>query len=251
MAGTRKTATQRLVTPLVIISLFVTLTEVVIGVAATKTVGHIQEMFGIFSIVFAVVVASAFFGTLWFRPWVLYHPGEYGGQDVGRYVEAMKHRPIEDTNLDSKIQHSLRTVFTDEVLTALKALPGSSELRTELRSVVEKAADHAVADIRKSSFLTFDFKLMAGSDSREWVAPYESFSTVTEMLDTLWSRRLHRNVPAYTYGEKWVLCDSKSKKRFTDIGYEYASKALGDVFDRRSLSEVGILPGMTLEAIRI
>jgi hypothetical protein len=245
MATSHATGT-RLVTPLVVISLFVTLTEIAMSFAATRTTGSIQWMFAAFAVVFAVAVAGAFFYTLWRQPWVLYHPGEYGQQDVVRYVEAMRQRRIEDVNVDSKIQHSLRTVFTDEVVAALKTLPAATN-QEKVRSVVEKATERAVADIRKSSFLTFDLQPIMGDGAEPWIVPFDRFAAVSDMLDDLWFRLDYR-VPPHTYNKKWALRDVASGEWLRNMGRAYAEVALGTANDDRPLGAVGIKPGMTLQA---
>ncbi len=79
----------RPMTPLWIVSLFLTLTETVLGVAVTQTVGGVQVALTVFVLGFPLAVAAAFFLILWSRPWVFYSPGEYGDTDVGRYVDAL------------------------------------------------------------------------------------------------------------------------------------------------------------------
>ena len=73
-------------TPLWIISLFVSLTEVVLGTAVTQTVGGVQIALTAFVMSFPLLVASAFFAILWSRPWVFYSPSEYGGIDPAMFV---------------------------------------------------------------------------------------------------------------------------------------------------------------------
>ena len=80
-------------TPLWVISIFVSLTEVVLGVAASQTTGGIQVALVSFAMVFPLLIAGAFFACLWARPWVFYPPSEYGRIDVQRYVDALKARP--------------------------------------------------------------------------------------------------------------------------------------------------------------
>src|SRR5690242_9171004 len=81
---------ERRLTPLWIISLFVSLTETVAGIAATQVSGSIQIAFTAFAIGFAVLVAVAFFLILWNRPYVFYSPTEFGKQtDVDQFVKAM------------------------------------------------------------------------------------------------------------------------------------------------------------------
>jgi hypothetical protein len=76
-------------TPLWIVSLFLTLTETVLGVAVMRTEGGVQIALTAFVLCFPIGVAAVFFAILWSRPWVFYSPGEYGGTDVGRYVDAL------------------------------------------------------------------------------------------------------------------------------------------------------------------
>jgi hypothetical protein len=76
-------------TPLWIVSLFVTLTETVLGAAATQTAGGIQIALTIFVLCFPVFVAGAFFMILWHRSWVFYSPGEYGSVDPSKYVDVL------------------------------------------------------------------------------------------------------------------------------------------------------------------
>ena len=80
-------------TPLLVIASFVSLTEVVVGVALTQASGTVQLILTLFAVLFPVGVAVAFFLVLWNRPYVLYPPTEYGAAtDVERYVGAMRPR---------------------------------------------------------------------------------------------------------------------------------------------------------------
>src|SRR4051812_47083669 len=80
---------KQLLTPLWIISLFVTLTEAVLGVAVMRTTGGIQVALTVFVLAFPLLVAGAFFLILWTRPWVFYSPSEYGRVDVAQYVNVL------------------------------------------------------------------------------------------------------------------------------------------------------------------
>lgn len=73
-------------TPLWIISLFVGLTETVLGVAVIHVTGGIQIALTAFVIIFPSLTAIAFFVILWDRPWVFYSPKEYGGTDLSQFV---------------------------------------------------------------------------------------------------------------------------------------------------------------------
>lgn len=92
MASTEKQLAR--VTPLWVISLFLSLTEVVTGIALTKASGGVQVALIAFVLIFPLLVATAFFIILWFRPYVLYPPADFGGgADVTSFVRAMTTPP--------------------------------------------------------------------------------------------------------------------------------------------------------------
>lgn len=86
---------KKAITPLWIVALFVSLTELVLGAAVTQTTGGIQVALTVFVITFPVLIAGSFFLTLWHKPYVFYPPTEFGKQtDVSEYVAAMQRRPL-------------------------------------------------------------------------------------------------------------------------------------------------------------
>ena len=76
-------------TPLYIISLFATLSEAILGIAATQLTGDVQLTVIIFVVVFPVLVATAFFIILWVKPYVFYSPKEYGSADFEKFIGAL------------------------------------------------------------------------------------------------------------------------------------------------------------------
>lgn len=95
----------RTMTPLLVIASFVTLSEIVAGLAASKATGTVQLIFTLFAVLFPIAVAGAFFAVLWHRPYVLYGPTEYGdGADVTSFVGAM--RPVPSLQLGAPAQAS-------------------------------------------------------------------------------------------------------------------------------------------------
>src|SRR3954453_7337915 len=89
-AVSKAASKERRLTPLWIISIFVGLTETVLGVtvANVSNIG-IQTALTAFVIAFPLLIAAAFFGILWSRPWVYYSPGEYAGIDPTKFVETL------------------------------------------------------------------------------------------------------------------------------------------------------------------
>ena len=78
------------VTPLWIFAAFLTFTEVVVVYAVTKTTGAIQGVLTAFVIIYALLVAVAFFLILWNRPYVFYPPSEYGSSDPKHFIDALR-----------------------------------------------------------------------------------------------------------------------------------------------------------------
>jgi tetratricopeptide (TPR) repeat protein len=90
----KKVSRRTVLTPLGIIGAFLSLTEVVAGIAASKTTGNVQAALTAFVCLFPVIVAVAFFAILWKKPHVFYPPAEFGSQqDVRAYVQAMQSKP--------------------------------------------------------------------------------------------------------------------------------------------------------------
>jgi hypothetical protein len=88
--ATLRRAGRRPITPLWTIALFVTFSETVLGVAAAQTQGGVQVALTCFVICFPLLVAVAFYATLWFRPLNLYAPGDYAGGNFEAFAKALR-----------------------------------------------------------------------------------------------------------------------------------------------------------------
>jgi tetratricopeptide (TPR) repeat protein/nitrate reductase NapE component len=91
MAASKKQSSIKSMTPLLLVAAFLSLTEIIVGVAATQTSNSAQTVLIVFVCAFPIMVAGAFFYTLWHKPFVFYPPGDFGNmQNVSEYVEAMR-----------------------------------------------------------------------------------------------------------------------------------------------------------------
>jgi hypothetical protein len=78
------------ITPLWIISLFLTFTEIILGVGVVQTTGGIQIALVSFVISFPILISTTFFLLLWFKPYVLYSPFEFGSaEDAVTFIDAI------------------------------------------------------------------------------------------------------------------------------------------------------------------
>lgn len=87
LGGATQDASWRRQTPLGLMTLFVSLTEAVLGTVTTLTTGTVQMVLTLFVVVYPVLIAGAFFVVLWNRPHHLYHPSEFGGGTTAEAFE--------------------------------------------------------------------------------------------------------------------------------------------------------------------
>jgi hypothetical protein len=215
-------------TPLWVISLFLSLTEIIVGLAVTRAAGGVQVALTTFVIGFPALVATAFFLVLWHRPYVLYPPAEYGNMDVQRYVDAMQRRQTDPKRTLELVENTMR-------MTA-----GSPEARQFVDSALTRV---------KEQMLTIDLSPLTARTGDIIVMPFEADRTVGEFLDYLWFS-LSEVVPPYSFGTVWALRDTVSGSMFIDLGRKWAT-AHRRREDERSLKEAGFKPGMKLEGVRI
>lgn len=122
-------------TPLWLIAGFLSLTEIIAGIAATQTTGGAQISLVFFVCSFPILVASAFFYILWHKPYVLYPPGDFGlAQNVSEYVHAM-HGIVE------KKPTSQQVAKGEEGISAAEANDVPSQKAPELAEATSKSED--------------------------------------------------------------------------------------------------------------
>jgi hypothetical protein len=242
----------RFLTPLWVISLFLSLTETVLGIGVIQTTDRIQVALTIFVLAFPILIAVGFFVILWNRPYVFYAPGEYGKQDVRRYVEAMQLRSGDGRSLFPEIERIVRSrLLSDEVvgqLTNVVSDRAGERIEGQVTKILNSVASRTVESIRESRFITIDARSLIGAEGKVWQIPYEKHATVSGLLDSIWFMLKPYGVPSMRYGRIWALRDATSGKILKEMGRSWAMRH-GEVLDTRSLSDVGIKPGSSLEAV--
>jgi hypothetical protein len=104
----------RPVTPLTVICLFLSSTEIATGFAVTKTSGPIQIAVTVFALLFPIAVATVFFIILWHRPINLYAPNDFGSIDIKQFAEAVNYRQKQVYKLSNKKGKSMTMKETEE-----------------------------------------------------------------------------------------------------------------------------------------
>jgi len=246
-----KLSPHRSLTPLWVISLFVTLTEVFLSIGVIKSTGWIQVALTAFVIIFPLIIAIGFFSILWCRPYVFYSPKEYDQPDVRQYVEAMQLKFRESRDLFPQIENTVRselssTKVVNELVDIVSDL-NAKHTEAQIEKILMSVADKTLESIKTESFITIDSSTLIGPKGAIFQIPYNRYSTVSELLDMIWSL-LSEYVEPFTYGVRWALREKKTGKILKDMGRTWVDKYEKSA-DSRSLSEVGIIPGIFLEVI--
>lgn len=236
---------RKAITPLWIVALFVSLTEVVLGVAVTQTQGGIQVSLTVFVIAFPILIAGMFFKILWVKPYVFYPPTEFGTQtNVTDYVQAMQGKAAPENQMQN-IQDAIRSAITSENVISQLSKAASSQntenVERKVEQILNSASDSAVKKIQEVGFITINTTPLLKSKGTIWHEPYDPNEPVSAFTDILYFK-MRPEIPPFTYGSKWIIKDQETGKVFTDLGGNYPN-------DKRPLSEAGIRAGMKLQII--
>ncbi len=247
-----KPISNRILTPLWVISIFITLTETVSGIAVSQTTGAIQIVLTGFVVVFPVIIASAFFLLLWNKPHHLYAPLEYGKDvSVQEYINAITQKSdFNASKLYSDIQKSVHSaLISDETIAELtdkmSYKPDEPINEDKIKVALNSAAEKAIETIREVGFLTVDSTPLFGNTGKKIQLPYSKYSTIDDLLKDIWLAHSNK-LTAFSYGKEWAMREIKTGVTFKDIGMKITPPIR---YDRRSLKDVGILPGMKLELV--
>ena len=228
--------------PLGVVGLFLVVVEAGLGYGLGSTSGKLQVAVFVFMAIFATCVMAGFFYILWHRNWVFYPPSDFSDASVHGYVAAMSSG--RRTELAGLLKANVSRVF-DEVIRGREQAGSLPDTAEDMQEVLQELRKDTIAQI-EGSVLRFDATRLKDDSASRWEEVYDSNMSVRSLLDgILWQLQ---PFPPYPYGGFWVLKDASSGKIYDDIGPMWARRH--DVADdNRSLQEVGITGGMTLEVI--
>jgi len=232
---------KKVITPLWIVALFVSLTEVVLGVAMTQTQGGIQIALTVFVLAFPILIAGMFFTILWYKPYVFYPPKEFGNQtNVLDYVRAMQGKLAFDSQMQN-IQEAVRTTLMSETviseLTRVVSSKSNEEVEEKIEEILNSASNSAINKINKIGYITISTIPLLKDKGSIWRESYDPNERVSSFTDILYFK-MRPEIPPFAYGSRWVLKDKETGKVFTDLSSKYPNN--------QPLSEAGIHAGMTL-----
>ena len=248
---TQKPSPSSWASPLGIIALFLTVTETVTGLVVSKATGGVQVALTAYVIALPLLVLAIFTVILWVKPFVLYPPSEFGGSgaSLAEFVSAMKERPTAcwpGRGLE-RVAESRRS-STRPWKSALASRRGRA-FTDGVGLVAANAAKLGEVTIAKidEQLLTVDTTPIGGVKKVRKIF-YDEELTVSQFLDDIYFS-IADQVQTSSYGTQWVLQDVRTKQIFADMGRSWAA-GRGKPLDDRKLAEVGIKPGMWLQAVR-
>jgi hypothetical protein len=244
VATPKRTNPPRVLTPLWIVALFVSLTETVVGVSVVHTSGQIQLILTIFATSFPVLVAAAFFWILYTRPFVFYPPADFRGRtDVKSYVEVMRGGKSEPR--EGAYREAL-----EFALQSRKIIDDLRELRTKdsaMLSSLEGLAEEAASSIEQA-YIAVDSSAVSDSQSSVVYYKYESETKGWEFLEIIASNVPHLNPERY--GKDWVLRDRESGATLNQFGGAWRERGKLEE-EAADLKSLGISSGTQLEVIMV
>jgi hypothetical protein len=183
------------ITPLWIVAAFVTLTEIVLGYAVTKTTDGIQVSLTVFVILFALSVAGVFFVILWNRPYVFYAPSEYGSVDPKSFIDAVKTPPYpHGKDVLTEAQVLLNRLAGMENQEQRKSITSNISNRLEIASEIQTAQQLLLIPGYDVSVILDILKQVQSShavDSEATAEPrHITPSTVDVILETMLDRKI-------------------------------------------------------------
>lgn len=230
----------RVLNPIWIISLFVGVSETVIGVATTQTSGWVQGLFAVAAILFPLGFSAAFFATVWLKPDVLYAPADCPGHfSVSDFADGAHRQALSSLDV-------VGPVVRDALETVLPQLLATQMPTRSVEQVVSAAVFGVQNDLESRAIKINPQLLSPNLDNFEVI--FDAAMTVDSLLDIIWSD-LRAYVQPFTYTTQWVLVNRRTLTALDQIGTRWA-KRHSLRRDERLLQEVGIEPGTELIVIR-
>jgi WD40 repeat protein/serine/threonine protein kinase len=181
------------------------------------------------------------------RGWAAFSPdGRYrlGGDIAGSFWHSAGLCRFEPGELDPYLAAPL------SVPEGAPLLPGAWGGAPPARADSQAQAEAEALAKRDSAedALFIDSRPLLGGEGTIWRVPYARYGSVPALLNHIY-RSIHGggHIPPFTYGKRWVLRDATSGRVLTPA--DIMLKDDGRRVESRSLLEIGVPPGTSLEVI--
>lgn len=141
-----------------------------------------------------------------------------------------------------------------KIIDAAKQGVSATALKKEVQKELQTLNKEIASKSREIRFIKVDLRPLVGKHRSDAVIslPYDALEFVGDLTNEVYfgANRYRAVLDPYTYAKKWVLRDKASRSTYDAMGRTWAARQ-GKERDDRSLEDVGIKPGMTLEAVPI
>jgi hypothetical protein len=224
--------------PLGIIALFIVL---IYGFAAltlgtTSALGP-AERFPLvwFMVIFPVIVLITFAWLVSRHHEKLYAPADYHSDDS--FLKGLEVRSKHAIELQAQ-QVQLKERVREAVISAA-AVPGSE--RKDYIGLVDRISK----EIDQATTISLDARNFLQNQDAEFTLPVAAYETLGDLTDDVYFR-VNERVRPYEYGYSWLLRNAETGEIIKNARMITQSGPGTPVTDKRTLSEVGILPGTRL-----
>lgn len=223
--------------PLSVIAIFAGVAEIS-GTGVLPFISPENQYFYIwFLMSFPFTLVILFFATLNWNHKSLYAPSDYKSDES--FLESLSRRNSRRTEIammekiiEEKIEEGLNSAEVDQGL--------------KDGSVIAKR----IADsIKNSAFITIDASLLTGNEESVFDLPFVAFSSFSQLTNEIYFL-IEDHVKPFEYGYSWVMCNSKTREIIKNSRMITGARKGIPCTDNRSLKEVGIVPGMTIQIVR-
>lgn len=236
---------QKFITPLSIISIFFSFTEIIAGYAVTSTSGTIQIILTFFVVVYPTIVAFCFFAILWLDPSKFYAPTDFKTDEAYLKMQERRVNPS-TTNIEIVIKERILEYLTStNFLNVIRGI-GTDEKDDVLKEKMEDAAKNISDRIIDSNFFTVEVRSRPDLKNTYSIDTFPDFETLTDTL-YYWLQGNGVYVRAFYYGTDWILIDIENNNPIPNQRMISNVPCGNRFWDKRSLSEVGINPGSTIQ----
>ncbi len=225
--------------PLSVIAIFAGIAEIS-GTAILPFISSENQsayIWFLMSFPFALIIF--FFATLNFNHKALYAPSDYNSDES--FLESIRAsaaaRP-EVSALEETIENSIDA--------ALKSVLSENERDPSERS---RVADAIKKSIKNSSFITIDARSITGNEQSIFELPFVAFPSLNSLTDEVYFL-IDEFVEPFEYGYSWVLRKPGNEEIIKNARMITGTERGIPCPDTRSLTEVGIEPGMSLLVTR-
>lgn len=165
----------------------------------------------------------------------LYSPGDYRSDDGFHKSKKLSDRRVAELTAE---QDHLKARIKETILE-------TPSMNDADRTRWQKVADQVIADVDRSSNITVDASTFLADPLAVYTFPIAAFECLGDLTNEVYFK-LSSKIRPFQYGHTWVLRNKETNSVVKTLRMLVNAPPGKPLNDSRPLSEVGILPGMTL-----